>query len=126
MAAYQSWTSYSRSWTLWNSISPTIATAFTIVLGSRRRVLRGRAKKGNLRRRSSAYLQAREILDWFRPPCNSICTDTFSDEMNMVKQTLHGTLDSVTPEFLLTWDLNSTMQNVVVSKAPVLRHILRR
>ncbi|KAG0699922.1 hypothetical protein DFH29DRAFT_934655 [Suillus ampliporus] len=32
-----------------------------------------------------------------------------------------GTLDSITPEFLLMWDLNSTIQNAVVSKAPVLK-----
>jgi hypothetical protein len=45
--------------------------------------------------------------------------------MDMVKEALRGTLDSVTPEFLSTWDLDSTMRNVVVPKAPVLHHILR-
>ncbi|KAG2355110.1 hypothetical protein BDR07DRAFT_1427207 [Suillus spraguei] len=47
------------------------------------------------------------------------------NKMDMVKEALHGTLDSITPEFLSTWDLNSAMQNVVVPKAPVLHHILR-
>ncbi|KAG2075643.1 hypothetical protein BDR04DRAFT_1091205 [Suillus decipiens] len=54
------------------------------------------------------------ILDWFRPHVIAYVSDTVSNEMDMVKEVLHGTLDSVTPEFLFTWDLNSIMQNVVV------------
>ncbi|KAG0701479.1 hypothetical protein DFH29DRAFT_926828 [Suillus ampliporus] len=46
------------------------------------------------------------MMEWFRP------------EMDAGHSTL------ITPEFLLTWDLNSTIQNAVVSKAPVLNSIL--
>ncbi|KAG1721430.1 uncharacterized protein EDB91DRAFT_1087665 [Suillus paluster] len=45
-------------------------------------------------------------------------------EMDAVKEVLRGTLDSITLEFLLTWDLNSTIQNTVILKAPVLNSIL--
>ncbi|KAG1858619.1 hypothetical protein C8R48DRAFT_715264, partial [Suillus tomentosus] len=42
-------------------------------------------------------------------------------EMDAVKDDLRGALDIITPEFLLTWDLNSTMDNTIAPKAAVLR-----
>ncbi|KAG0694508.1 hypothetical protein DFH29DRAFT_787317, partial [Suillus ampliporus] len=50
---------------------------------------------------------------------------TVSNEMDAVKEALRGTLDSVTPQFLLTWDLSTTIQDKVARKAPILQHILR-
>ncbi|KAG2369083.1 hypothetical protein BDR07DRAFT_1604966 [Suillus spraguei] len=89
----------------------------------------GQGKKGKLEKmfdRLFADSRGRaRVLDWFRPHMIAYVSDTVSNEMNMVKEALCGTLDSVTPEFLSTWDLNSTMQNIVVPKAPVLYHILR-
>ncbi|KAG2110647.1 uncharacterized protein F5147DRAFT_651822 [Suillus discolor] len=44
--------------------------------------------------------------------------------MDAVKEDLQATLDSITPEFLSAWDLNSMMRDTVVPKAPVLQSIL--
>jgi len=60
------------------------------------------------------------MMEWFRPRVISSVSTVINQEMDAVKEILRGTLDSITPEFLLTWDLNSTIQNAVVSKAPVL------
>jgi len=46
------------------------------------------------------------ILDWFCPHAIAYMSDTVSNEMDMLKEALRGTLDSVTPEFLSTWDLD--------------------
>jgi hypothetical protein len=66
------------------------------------------------------------MIEWFRPRVISSVSTIISQEMDAVKEVLRGTLDSITLEFLLTWDLNSTIQNAVVSKAPVLNSILHR
>jgi len=91
--------------------------------------VKGQGKKGTLEKMfDHLFADSRgraRILDWFHPHAIAYVSDTVSNEMDIVKETLRGTLDSVTPEFLSTWDLNSTMQNVVVLKAPVLHHILR-
>lgn len=67
-----------------------------------------------------------QMMEWFRPCIISSVSAVISQEMDAVKEVLRGTLDSITPEFLLTWDLNSTIQNAVISKAPVLNSILHR
>ncbi|KAG1896306.1 uncharacterized protein F5891DRAFT_1193331 [Suillus fuscotomentosus] len=45
---------------------------------------------------------------------------TVSNEMDAVKEALHGTLDSVTLQFLSMWDLSTTIQDKVTLKAPIL------
>ncbi|KAG2044369.1 hypothetical protein BDR03DRAFT_930435 [Suillus americanus] len=44
--------------------------------------------------------------------------------MDAVKEALRGTLDSVTLQFLLMWDLSTTIQDKVTLKALILQHIL--
>ncbi|KAG1908727.1 uncharacterized protein F5891DRAFT_936980 [Suillus fuscotomentosus] len=63
---------------------------------------------------------------WFHPHAVTYVCETVSAKMDAVKEDLRGTLDSVTPEFLSTWDLNSMMRDMVVPKVPVLQSILRR
>jgi len=67
------------------------------------------------------------LLNWFYPHAVTYVCETVSTEMDAVKEDLWGMLDSITPEFLSTWDLNSMMRDtVVVPKVPVLQSILRR
>ncbi|KAG1765406.1 hypothetical protein EDD22DRAFT_978741 [Suillus occidentalis] len=65
------------------------------------------------------------MLKWFRPHAVAYISCTVSNEMDAVKEALRGTLDSVTPQFLLTWNLSTTIQDKVALKAPILQHILR-
>ena len=44
--------------------------------------------------------------------------------MDNVKRALHGTINTVSPEFLFTWDINTIVQKVVEDRAPVLSEIL--
>ncbi|KAG1875515.1 hypothetical protein DFJ58DRAFT_650166, partial [Suillus subalutaceus] len=67
-----------------------------------------------------------QMMEWFRPRVISSVSTIVNQEMDVVKEILQGTLDSITLEFLLMWDLNSTIQNAVVSKVPVLNSILHR
>ncbi|KAG1872084.1 hypothetical protein C8R48DRAFT_696787 [Suillus tomentosus] len=60
------------------------------------------------------------ILKWFSPHAIDYVSDVVSTEMDAIKEDLRGALDIITPEFLLTWDLNSTMDNTIAPKAPVL------
>ncbi|KIJ06388.1 hypothetical protein PAXINDRAFT_47855, partial [Paxillus involutus ATCC 200175] len=46
------------------------------------------------------------------------------DEMDDVKDALRGTISSITPEFLMTWDINSTMDRIVNKSAPTLHRLL--
>ncbi|KAG2363809.1 hypothetical protein BDR07DRAFT_1403107 [Suillus spraguei] len=39
------------------------------------------------------------ILDWCRPHAIAYVSDTVSNEMDMVKEALHETLDSMTPDY---------------------------
>ncbi|KAF9225811.1 hypothetical protein BS17DRAFT_777730 [Gyrodon lividus] len=43
------------------------------------------------------------------------------DEMNNVRDALRGTISSITPEFPMTWDINSTMDRIVDESAPTLQ-----
>jgi hypothetical protein len=64
------------------------------------------------------------MLKWFRPHAVDYVSDVVSTEMDAVKEDLRGALDIITLEFLLTWNLNSMMDNTVGPKAPVLRRLL--
>ncbi|KIK76565.1 hypothetical protein PAXRUDRAFT_169503, partial [Paxillus rubicundulus Ve08.2h10] len=46
------------------------------------------------------------------------------NEMDNVKDALQGTISSITPEFLMTWDINSTMDCIVSTSAPTLHQLL--
>ncbi|KAG1842680.1 hypothetical protein C8R48DRAFT_780951 [Suillus tomentosus] len=60
------------------------------------------------------------MLEWFHPHAVAYISLTVSNEMDAVKEALRGTLDSVTPQFLSTWDLSTTIQDKVALKAPIL------
>ncbi|KAG1884573.1 hypothetical protein F4604DRAFT_1878642 [Suillus subluteus] len=64
------------------------------------------------------------MLEWFCPHAIAYISHAVSNEMDAVKEALRGTLDSVTPQFLLTWDLSTTIQDKVALKALILQHIL--
>jgi hypothetical protein len=64
------------------------------------------------------------LLNWFHPHAVTYVCETVSAEMDAMKEDLWGMLDSVTPEFLSTWDLDSMMRDTVVPKVPVLQSIL--
>jgi hypothetical protein len=73
----------------------------------------GQGKKGKLEKMFD-YLFAdlcgqAQILDWFCPHEIAYVSNTVSNEMDMVKEALCRTLNSVTLEFLSTWDLYLTM-----------------
>ncbi|KAG2360611.1 hypothetical protein BDR07DRAFT_1461916 [Suillus spraguei] len=67
----------------------------------RRRKFTRQDQKGKLKKmfdRLFADLRGlARILDWFRPHAIAYVSDTVSNEMDIVKEALHGTLDSVTP-----------------------------
>ncbi|KAF8841434.1 hypothetical protein BDN67DRAFT_1002331 [Paxillus ammoniavirescens] len=44
--------------------------------------------------------------------------------MDDLKDALRGTINSITPEFLMTWDINSTMDRIVDESAPTLHRLL--
>ncbi|KAG2063112.1 hypothetical protein BDR04DRAFT_1164233 [Suillus decipiens] len=67
-----------------------------------------------------------QVLKWFRPRAIDYDSDVFSAEIDAAKEDLQGALDIITPEVLLTWDLNLTMDSAVAPKAPVLRRLLHR
>ncbi|KIK79184.1 hypothetical protein PAXRUDRAFT_161971, partial [Paxillus rubicundulus Ve08.2h10] len=46
------------------------------------------------------------------------------NEMDNVKDTLQGTISSITPEFLMTWDINLTMDHIVNESTPTLYQLL--
>ncbi|KIK73259.1 hypothetical protein PAXRUDRAFT_123405, partial [Paxillus rubicundulus Ve08.2h10] len=46
------------------------------------------------------------------------------NEMDDVKDALRGTIKSITPEFLMTWDINSTMDHIINKSTPTLHWLL--
>ncbi|KAF8419230.1 hypothetical protein L210DRAFT_3426290 [Boletus edulis BED1] len=47
------------------------------------------------------------------------------NEMDDVKHILSGTIDTISPESLLTWDINSMVGKIMEERAPVLSEILK-
>ena len=66
-----------------------------------------------------------QLLAWMEPHAFQSVAQKVYDEMDDVKQALHGMIDTVSPDFLLTWDINMIVQKVVEDHAPVLAEILK-
>ncbi|KIK90667.1 hypothetical protein PAXRUDRAFT_668645 [Paxillus rubicundulus Ve08.2h10] len=67
--------------------------------------------------------QAR-VFRWMQPHVITSITKTIYDEMDYVKAALRITLDSITPDFLTSWDMNSFMSANVDPESPILCQIL--
>jgi hypothetical protein len=65
-----------------------------------------------------------QLLAWMEPHAFRTVARKVYTEMDDIKRALHGTIDTVSPEFLLTWDINTIVQKVVEDRAPVLAEIL--
>ncbi|KAF9223166.1 hypothetical protein BS17DRAFT_809051 [Gyrodon lividus] len=61
---------------------------------------------------------------WLEAQAIDIVSRKIYDEMDEVKDTLRGTIGSITPEFLATWDVNSTMSSIMDETAPTLDQVL--
>ncbi|KIJ12598.1 hypothetical protein PAXINDRAFT_53366, partial [Paxillus involutus ATCC 200175] len=59
-----------------------------------------------------------------QPHAITSVTKTVYDEMDHVKAALRITLDSITPDFLTSWDMNSLMSTTVDPDTPILCQIL--
>lgn len=64
------------------------------------------------------------VLEWMQPHALSYVCDTVYGEMDQVKQCLHVTLNTITPELLLACDVEKTLSSVVREHAPVLCEIV--
>ena len=58
--------------------------------------------------------------DWIGAQAIKIVSGKIYNEMDEVKDALRGTIGSITPEFLTTWDINLTMTRVMDKTAPTL------
>ena len=65
-----------------------------------------------------------QLLAWMEPRALQSLARKVYDEMDDIKRVLNGTMDTITPEFLLKWDINSTVQKIMQEHAPVLSEIL--
>ncbi|KAF8548760.1 hypothetical protein OG21DRAFT_683995 [Imleria badia] len=65
-----------------------------------------------------------QLLAWMEPRALQSVARKVYDEMDDIKHILSGTIDTITPEFLLEWDINSTVQKTLEEHAPVLSEIL--
>ncbi|KAF8122361.1 hypothetical protein EV363DRAFT_1094268, partial [Boletus edulis] len=65
------------------------------------------------------------LLRWMEPHAVDLVSQKVSDEMDVVKKTLGGTVGTITPDSLRTWDINTFIGSLVDTKAPVTGHILR-
>ncbi|KAF8844129.1 hypothetical protein BDN67DRAFT_1066260 [Paxillus ammoniavirescens] len=61
---------------------------------------------------------------WIEDQAVDVVQRKVYDEMDDVKDALRGTINSITPEFLMTWDINSTMDRIVDESAPTLHRLL--
>ncbi|KIK90528.1 hypothetical protein PAXRUDRAFT_801390 [Paxillus rubicundulus Ve08.2h10] len=59
-----------------------------------------------------------------QPHATTSISKTIYNEMDHVKAALRMTLDSITPDFLTSWDMNSLMSTMVDPDAPILCRIL--
>lgn len=64
------------------------------------------------------------VLEWMRPHAISSICNTVYREMDNIKRSFHATLESVTPELLLSFDVETTIASVAREKAPVLYQII--
>ena len=65
-----------------------------------------------------------QLLTWMEPHALQSLARKVYDKMDNIKHILNGTMDTIMPEFLLKWDINSTVQNIMQEHAPVLSEIL--
>ncbi|KAN0082660.1 hypothetical protein V8E55_008455 [Tylopilus felleus] len=65
------------------------------------------------------------ILAWMEPRALQSIARKVYNEMDDVKHILSGTINTILPEFLLTWDINSTVGKIIEERAPVLSEILK-
>ncbi|KAF9221448.1 hypothetical protein BS17DRAFT_768724 [Gyrodon lividus] len=61
---------------------------------------------------------------WIEDQAVDIVSSKVYDEMDDVKDALRGTIGTITPEFLMTWDINSTMDRIFNKSAPTLKRLL--
>ncbi|KAF8837839.1 hypothetical protein BDN67DRAFT_150716 [Paxillus ammoniavirescens] len=65
---------------------------------------------------------------WIEDQAVDVVQRKVYDAMDDVKDALRGIINLITPEFLMTWDINSTMDRIVDESAPTLgiqrRHLL--
>ncbi|KAF9229001.1 hypothetical protein BS17DRAFT_805664 [Gyrodon lividus] len=74
----------------------------------------------NLKKRQSEVERIRNALEIVRDEDQAvdIVSSKVYDEMDHVKDVLRGIISSITPESLMTWDINSTMDRIVDKSAP--------
>ena len=65
-----------------------------------------------------------QLLTWMELHPLQLVAQKVYNEMDNVKCALNGTINTLSPEFLLKWDINSTVQNIVDEHPPVLDKIL--
>ncbi|KIK75922.1 hypothetical protein PAXRUDRAFT_171255, partial [Paxillus rubicundulus Ve08.2h10] len=60
---------------------------------------------------------------WIEAQAVDVVSSKVYNEMDNVKDTLQGTISSITPEFLMTWDINLTMDCLVNENTPTLHRL---
>jgi hypothetical protein len=66
-----------------------------------------------------------QITRWMEPHAVELMAKKVYQEMDTVKVSLRQPIDSVTPELLRNWDLNSMMDSVVKDRSPILHRTLQ-
>ncbi|KAF8132995.1 hypothetical protein EV363DRAFT_1583268 [Boletus edulis] len=66
-----------------------------------------------------------QLLAWMEPHALRLVARKVYNEMDDVKHILSGTIDTISPELLLTWDINSMVGKIMEERAPVLSEILK-
>ncbi|KAG2737045.1 hypothetical protein P692DRAFT_20135069, partial [Suillus brevipes Sb2] len=64
------------------------------------------------------------VAEWLRPHAVAYVCSTVYNEMDDVKRCLHATLDTVTPELLLTCNVENTLASIMHKNAPLLYTII--
>ncbi|KIJ57431.1 hypothetical protein HYDPIDRAFT_171701, partial [Hydnomerulius pinastri MD-312] len=64
------------------------------------------------------------LTHWMGPHAIKMVSRKIYDEMDDVKDELRGTIDTITSAFLLQWDINSTVTDVMDNNAPILNEVL--
>ena len=65
------------------------------------------------------------LLSWMEPHAIVLVSDKVAKEMDEIKGALEGKICMITPESLLTWDINSVIGPLVQKSAPTLGHLLQ-
>ncbi|KAG9310611.1 hypothetical protein JVU11DRAFT_9177 [Chiua virens] len=65
------------------------------------------------------------VLSWMEPRAITLVLDKVSKEMDDMKTALAWTINTTTPENLLTWTIDASIGPVVESTAPTLGRLLR-